>query len=65
MAPVSLERGNPEFGRLEVDVAGAYPERLAHSAAGEREGAIKRPERRLAAWGGRGPGRGSGCARQR
>ena len=38
MLSASLERSDPEFGRLEVDVARADREELAHAASGECEG---------------------------
>ena len=42
MRPAALERRDPELGRVEVDVARSERERLAHAAAGEREGAGER-----------------------
>ena len=44
----ALERGDPDLGGLEVEVAGPDGQRLAHAAAGERERAGERLHRGLA-----------------
>ena len=38
MPAPALERGDPNLGRLEVDVAGTQRQRLAHPAPGHRKG---------------------------
>ena len=49
MASAALQRRNPDFVRLEVDLAGADPERFAHPAPGQRQRSGKRLDGRFGA----------------